>query len=178
MQNDFVEGGALAVKGGNQIVDIINKLQESFELVIATQDWHPKNHISFSSWPSHCIQGTYGAELVKALNKVKIKKIIQKGTDPQIDSYSGFFDNERKNETELRSYLKENNVQELFIVGLATDYCVKYTALDAVNLGFKTNVIIDATRSIGNIEKAILEMKSAGINIINSKSLNQIRDIT
>lgn len=190
MQNDFCPGGALPVKDGNKIVDIINKLQESFELVIVTQDWHPNNHISFARthnkkpgeiiiingikqvlWPDHCIQDTYGADFVKSLNKKKIKKIIKKGTDSQIDSYSGFFDNERKKETELRSYLNENNVKELFIVGLATDYCVKYTALDSASLGFKTNVIIDATKGINDVNNAVQEMKNAGINIISSAML-------
>lgn len=194
MQNDFCPGGALAVKEGDQIVVLINKLQSKFDLVVATQDWHPRNHKSFARnngkkvgevielnglkqilWPDHCVQGTEGAELRKDLDTAKIQKIFQKGTDPNIDSYSGFFDNGHKKATGLGEYLKKQGVDSVYIVGLATDYCVKFTALDAVELGFKTYLIQDACRGV-NLQKddadhAIQEMKAKGVVIVNSDTL-------
>ncbi|KAA3616597.1 MAG: bifunctional nicotinamidase/pyrazinamidase [Calditrichaeota bacterium] len=195
IQNDFIPGGALAVKEGDQIVPLANSLQKSFKLIIATQDWHPQNHGSFAAnqpgknigeiillngldqilWPVHCVQNTPGAAFHPNLKMDKINRIFPKGTDPEIDSYSGFFDNGHKKDTGLAKYLQQNEVNEVSICGLATDYCVKYTAIDAANLGFKTNVIIDACRGVelnpGDIEKAIREMKETGVQIIESSAV-------
>jgi nicotinamidase/pyrazinamidase len=168
IQNDFLPGGALAVPAGNDIIRIVNDLQEHFSLVVATQDWHPGNHGSFASshegkkpfektilggleqvlWPDHCVQGSPGALLSEKLSQNAIEAIFRKGMDPEIDSYSGFFDNGKKKETGLDAYLKGRNVTQLFIVGLAGDFCVGFTALDALDLGFRTFVIEDATRPI------------------------------
>ncbi len=194
IQNDFLPGGALAVRNGDQIIPGVNRLMKRFDLVIATQDWHPADHGSFASnhqgkkpgemirlhgldqilWPDHCVQHTPGAEFSKDLNKENIQKIFQKGTDPAIDSYSGFFDNGKRKDTGLNDYLKNKGVDEVYIVGLATDYCVKYTALDAIECGYKTTLIADATRAVNlqpqDGEKAIEEMQQKGIYVINSKS--------
>lgn len=194
LQNDFVPGGALAVKDGNSIIPIINRLQDKFDLIAATLDWHPVDHVSFASthgkepgekviingvsqilWPVHCVQNTWGAQLVTAFDSHKVDKIIHKGVDKDIDSYSAIFDNARKRGTGLEQYLKEKEVTELFIAGLATDYCVKYTALDALSLGFSTTIIVDACRGVdlkaGDVAKAIEEMKAAGAKAIESKEL-------
>lgn len=192
IQNDFCPNGALAVNEGDQIIPIVNKLQEKFETVIATQDWHPTDHKSFAVnhegksvgeiiklgetnqilWPVHCTQNSFGAEFSKELKTEKLTKIFQKGMNKEIDSYSGFFDNDHKSETGLNDYLKENNIEELYITGLATDYCVKFTAMDALSLGFKVNLVVDACRGVnlsdGDVEKAIEEMKKAGAKIITS----------
>ncbi len=192
IQNDFLPGGALAVNEGDEIIPVVNDLMKKFELVVATQDWHPAGHGSFASnhegkkpgdiielnglqqilWPDHCVQHTHGAEFGAGLNTCYFQKVIQKGTDPMIDSYSGFFDNGKKKETGLDECLRSNNVDEVYIVGLATDYCVKYTALDAVNLGYATSVIANATRAVnledGDFYKALHEMKDKGIHIIQS----------
>lgn len=197
IQNDFLAGGALAVKHGNEIIPVVNKLMSSFDLVVATQDWHPADHESFASnhqdrkvgevidlhglaqvlWPDHCIQNTEGAELSSEIDPQLIHRIFRKGTDPRVDSYSGFFDNGKKNETGLAAYLKDKQVNELFIVGLATDYCVKFTALDAVSLGFETTIILDAVKAVNlnseDQELAIQTMKQAGIKTISS---NEITD--
>ncbi len=189
VQNDFCPGGALAVEGGDKIIAVINTLQLEFDLVVATQDWHPGDHKSFAGnhpgkkagdmiplegltpvlWPDHCVQGTVGAELCADLNKNKIKTIIQKGTDPGIDSYSGFFDNEHRKSTGLDEFLRKHGVDEVGICGLATDYCVKFTALDAVSLAYKTSVILNACRGVdlcpGDVQQAIEEMRNAGVLI-------------
>lgn len=193
LQNDFVDAGALAVPGGSEIIDLVNRLLPRFDLVVATQDWHPADHQSFASqhpgltcgsqfllhgipqiaWPDHCVQGTRGADLVKALDQNLIAKVVRKGEDAQVDSYSGFFDNDHCHATGLEAFLREQGVEEVFVVGLATDYCVKFTALDAVKLGFKTNLIIDACRGVelnqGDIESAVSEMKRAGIAVRRSE---------
>jgi len=195
LQNDFCPGGALAVKGGDQVIPVANELQKKFELVVATQDWHPKDHGSFALnhpgkkpgdkisllgieqvlWPNHCVQGSKGAELHPRLEKSKIARVIRKGTDATIDSYSTFFDNGHRKSTGLETYLKNKGVDEVTLAGLATDYCVKYSALDAVKLGFKTNVILDACRGIdlkaGDIDRAVEEMKAAGVKILRSADL-------
>src|SRR6266699_22302 len=161
IQNDFLPGGALAVPAGDAVIPVANKLQSVFPLVVATQDWHPANHGSFAAshpgkkvfeqielnglpqtlWPVHCVQNTKGAELAGALNRDRIAKTFQKGTDAGIDSYSGLFDNGHRKSTGLGEWLKQKNVTEVFVCGLATDYCVKFTALDAVQFGFKTFLI-------------------------------------
>jgi nicotinamidase/pyrazinamidase len=189
IQNDFLPGGRLAVPDGDKIIPKVNDLIKKFDLVIATQDWHPANHISFAEnhkgkkpgdkitvegveqilWPLHCVQNTFGAEFAKDLLKDKFTAVIRKGTDPMIDSYSGFFDNARKKDTGLDNLLKSLNVSEVYIVGLATDYCVKFTALDAVSLGYKTHVIRDACMGVNlkpnDTENALNELKKAGVII-------------
>ena len=192
LQNDFMPGGALAVPDGDAVIPVANRLAQSFDLVVATQDWHPPGHGSFASqhpgknpgdtveldglrqelWPDHCVQGTSGAELHDGLDVRRITRIFQKGTDPRIDSYSTFFDNAHLKSTGLGDYLKEKEVSEVYLMGLATDYCVKFSVLDAVELGFKANVIQDGCRGIdlqaGDVSKAIDEMKTAGVVIVSS----------
>ncbi|MEG0069983.1 bifunctional nicotinamidase/pyrazinamidase [Cetobacterium sp.] len=194
IQNDFCEGGSLAVKDANQIIDVANSMIKHFNqnnfLVVATKDWHPSTHKSFASnsngaigdigtlnglpqvwWPDHCIENTYGSEFHPDLTE--IKTIIYKGTDLEIDSYSGFFDNGKLKETNLLEILKENLVTELFILGLATDYCVKYTVLDALELGFKVNVVSNGCKGVNlspnDSDNALLEMKNKGAKIIEWK---------
>jgi nicotinamidase/pyrazinamidase len=176
MQNDFCPGGSLAVKDGDRIVPVVNELQKRFELIVATKDWHPAGHASFVSlWPPHCVQETAGAEFVAELDTSRIVRVFLKGTDVEIDSYSGFFDNEHRRATGLGDYLKERGVTEVAIVGLATDYCVKFTALDSVMLGFKTSVVVDACRGVevneGDTARAVEEMSAAGVNITDSRQL-------
>lgn len=192
LQNDFVPGGALAVRNGDEVIAIANRLQEKFELVVATQDWHPRDHGSFAAnhpgkqvgdvielnglpqmlWPVHCVQGTRGAELVDPLKRERIATVIQKGTDPGIDSYSGFFDNGHRKATGLEQYLRSRGVDSVYIMGLATDYCVKFTALDARKLGFETVLMADGCRGVnvkrGDSERAIEEMRAAGVKVMNS----------
>lgn len=191
LQNDFLPGGMLAVPKGDEIVPIINQLQQKFEVIVATQDWHPKDHESFADvhdkkpgdtillhktkqilWPRHCVQGSSGAAFFSGLDMSRISKIFRKGSDKQVDSYSCFFDNDHKSSTGLEVFLKENKATDLFIAGLATDYCVKYSVLDACRLGFNTFVIKDAVQGIdlnpGDIEKAFKKMKNAGAKIVES----------
>lgn len=176
IQNDFCPGGSLAVREGDRIVPLVNELQKRFELVVATKDWHPPGHSSFETlWPPHCVQETTGAEFVSELDTSRIARTFLKGTDIEIDSYSGFFDNEHKRATGLGDYLKARGVTDVTIVGLATDYCVKFTALDAVMLGLNTTVIVDACRGVevqeGDTRRAIEEMSAAGAHIIESRQL-------
>ncbi len=195
IQNDFVQGGTLAVADGDKVVPVVNQLMKYFSVIVATQDWHPDNHGSFSSnhpntqigqvidlyglpqilWPKHCVQHTYGAEFVNSLDLTNVSKIFHKGTNITIDSYSGFFDNGRKQSTGLADYLEEKAVTEVYITGLATDFCVKYTALDAISCGFKTYLISDACKGVnlrpGEVEKAIDEMKSAGVIVLHSSEI-------
>ena len=195
IQNDFLPGGALAVPEGDVIIPVANRLQPIFPLVVATQDWHPANHGSFAAnhpgrkvfeqidvnglpqtlWPMHCVQGTKGAELAAALNRERIAKVFPKGTDPTIDSYSGLFDNGHRKSTGLGEWLLARGVREVFVCGLATDYCVKFTALDATQMGFRTNLIEDASRGVNlkpdDVKNAIKGMKEAGIVVIRSTDL-------
>src|SRR6266704_998643 len=195
IQNDFLLGGALAVPEGDAVIPIANKLQAAFPLVVATQDWHPANHGSFATnhpgkqvfeqielnglpqtlWPVHCVQNTPGAALAASLKQVRIATIFQKGTDPGIDSYSGLFDNGHRKSTGLGEWLKEKNMTEVFVCGLATDYCVKFTALDAVQFGFKTNFIEDASRGVNlrpdDVKNAIAEMRRAGVRVVQSSEI-------
>ncbi len=187
VQNDFCPGGALAVPEGDRIVPLINSLQPRYELVVATQDWHPADHGSFAAshpgrspgelielaglpqilWPVHCVQGTPGAEFHPGLNLDRVARTFRKGTNPQIDSYSGFFDNGRRTSTGLGEYLRGQGVKEVHVCGLATDYCVKWTALDAVDQGFETCLLEDACRGVelhsGDVQKALEEMRRAGV---------------
>lgn len=194
VQKDFIPGGALAVPEGDAVVPIINAVQKAFSCIVATKDWHPVKHISFASshgkkpgevvlvrglkqelWPDHCIQGTDGAEFAPGLQIEKIKKVFFKGTDPLIDSYSTFYDNAHMRTTGLGEYLKGEGVEVVFLAGLATDYCVKYSMLDAQKLGFKTAIITDACRGIdlreGDVKRAIQEMESAGALMVTSREL-------
>lgn len=195
LQIDFCPGGALEVKDGDQVIPIANKLMRHFDLVVATQDWHPADHGSFAAnhpwrkpgqvidlhglsqvlWPIHCVQDSFGAQFHPELNQVGITKVFVKGTDPTIDSYSGFFDNGHRKATGLGDYLKEKGVTRVFVMGLATDYCVKFTALDAIGLGFETRLIVDGSRGVnlqeGDVEQAIAEMKEKGVEVVTSKDL-------
>lgn len=176
IQNDFCPGGSLAVKDGDAVVPVANELQKRFALVVATKDWHPAGHTSFVSlWPPHCVQETAGAEFVAGLDTSRIARVFLKGTDTELDSYSGFFDNEHKRATGLGDYLKERGVTDVVIAGLATDYCVKFTALDSVMLGFHTSVVVDACRGVevseGDTARAIEEMSAAGVKITESHEL-------
>ena len=176
IQNDFCPGGSLAVEGGDLIVPIVNELQKKFELVVATKDWHPPGHSSFATlWPPHCVQGTEGAEFVTSLDTARVAHTFLKGTDPAVDSYSGFFDNEHKRSTGLGDWLRAQGVTRVTIAGLATDYCVKFTALDALRLGFETEVVADACRGVevgaGDTERAIEEMRAAGARIAQSREI-------
>ena len=194
VQNDFCPGGALPVREGDEVVPIINDLQRHFELVVATQDWHPPDHLSFAVnhgkspgeiidlngspqilWPVHCVQSTPGAEFVANLDTNRIKKVFQKGTDRAVDSYSGFFDNDHKRATGLGDYLQQEGVDEVYVAGLATDYCVKYTALDARRLGLRTFVVEDACRGVelqpGDVQRALEEIQAAGATIIQSSDV-------
>ena len=168
IQNDFVPGGALAVPGGDAIVALANELQPRFELVVATQDWHPAGHGSFASshpgqqpfqqidlhglpqtlWPDHCVQGTPGADFHPALDQHRIEAIFRKGTNPDLDSYSGFFDNGHRKSTGLADYLRGRGVQQVYLAGLAADYCVYFSAKDALQEGFEVFFIEEATRAI------------------------------
>ena len=192
IQNDFLPGGALAVPEGDSIVPVVNRLQEKFDLILATQDYHPVGHSSFAAshtdkkpgeiidldgltqilWPIHCVQGSGGAAFSENLDMSKVAKVFHKGENADIDSYSGFFDNGKRRKTGLEDYLRSKDVDTVYIVGLATDYCVKFTALDAVELGFETFVIKDATKAVnlqpGDFEKALEGMKKAGVNIVAS----------
>ena len=192
IQNDFLPGGALAVPRGNEVVPIANRLQPRFGLVVATQDWHPPGHGSFAStrpgrkpgevaelaglpqvlWPDQCVQGTTGAAFAPGLSMDRVEAIVRKGTDPAIDSYSGFFDNGHRKSTGLGDYLKGRGAADLYVLGLATDYCVKFTALDAVRLGFRTFLVQDGCRGVelskGDVSRALDEVRKAGVQIVQS----------
>jgi len=196
MQYDFMPGGALAVAEGDKLVPLINRLGRQFRGVVITQDWHPAGHISFASshpgctpfeiitlpygpqtlWPDHCIQGSNGAQLHAELDLPQAQLILRKGCNPHIDSYSAFLEADRKTPTGLASYLKERGVQNVFVVGLALDFCVAWSALDARAAGFNTLVIEDACRAIdmnGTLEKAWQDMQAAGVTRITSSELLQ-----
>ncbi len=192
IQNDFLPGGALAVPRGDETVPVANALMPRFELVVATQDWHPRNHGSFASqhpgrnvgdvielgglpqvlWPDHCVQGTPGAELAPGLDVRGIRRVFKKGIDPGVDSYSGFFDNGRRRATGLAEYLADYDVQDVYIVGLATDYCVRFTALDARGLGFATYLVEDGCRGVellaGDVAAALRAVQAAGVQVMQS----------
>lgn len=194
VQNDFMPGGSLEVPHGNMVVHVINKVQSYFDLVVATQDWHPKNHKSFASnhygkksfdkmvlngvlqtlWPDHCIQGSSGAELHHDIDSNRIAAIFRKGMDPEVDSYSGFFDNNRQLCTGLAGYLKEKGTSEIYFCGLASDICVYYTILDSIQEGFSATLIEDASRPlyVEKFDDIKCEIAKLGVHIINSSELN------
>jgi len=195
VQNDFCPGGALPVPEGDKVIPIINQIVGKFDKVIATQDWHPGNHVSFATthnrkpyevvridneieqvlWPTHCVQGSYGAEFHKGLSLWKVNLILRKGTNVNLDSYSAFFENDKRTETGLHYYLRGLGVEEVYLCGLATDYCVYYSAVDSINLGFKTYVVIDGCRGVnvppGNLDRVLKDMMDRGIKIIESREL-------
>lgn len=195
IQYDFLPGGALAVANGDAVIPVANRVQPHFDLIVATQDWHPPNHGSFASnhpgrkpgemtelgglpqvlWPDHCVQGTPGAEFHEALDRSRVARIFRKGTDPEIDSYSGFFDNGHRKSTGLGEYLREQGVRSVYVMGLATDYCVRWTALDAIQFGFRTHLIEDGSRGValnpGDVAAAIEEVRSAGGIIVTSEQI-------
>lgn len=199
IQNDFLPGGTLAVPDGDAVIPVANQLLTQFELVFATQDWHPSNHGSFASqhdgcsvgdvvdlhglqqmlWPDHCVQGSRGAEFSSELQLDERAQIFPKGTDITVDSYSGFFDNGKRQSTGLGDALKEVGVSKVFVAGLATDYCVKFTALDARELGFDVMLIEDGCRGVNlqpdDVANAIQEMRDAGIKIIHSNQVPEFR---
>jgi nicotinamidase/pyrazinamidase len=195
IQNDFLPGGALAVPRGDEVIPVANRVQTRFDLVVATQDWHPARHGSFASrhpgrkpgelaelgglpqvlWPDHCVQGSPGAAFAAGLEMNRVEAIFRKGTDPAIDSYSGFFDNGHRKSTGLGDYLEGRGADELFVLGLATDYCVKFTALDARQLGFRTFLVEDGSRGVelqaGDVGRAVAQMREAGVHLVRSGEL-------
>ena len=195
LQYDFCPGGSLAVPRGDETIAVANRVMREFSTVVATQDWHPADHKSFAinnpgtrpgdvielagapqvMWPAHCVQGTPGARLHEGLERELITEVVQKGTDAAIDSYSGFFDNGRAKATGLADWLRARDVDQVYVMGLATDYCVKFTALDARALGFDVHVIADGCRAVelqpGDGERAIADMRAAGCAIISSDAL-------
>jgi nicotinamidase/pyrazinamidase len=197
IQNDFLPGGALAVPDGDGVIPVANRLidSEQFTCVVATQDWHPHDHGSFAAnhpgtnigqvielnglpqilWPVHCVQKTSGADFPADLNVGRFEEVFPKGTDPAIDSYSGFFDNGHRKSTRLGEYLRELGMTSVYVCGLAIDYCVKFTALDATQLGFETTLIQDASRGVnlrhGDVDRAVEEMRTAGVRIATCEEL-------
>jgi len=195
LQNDFLPGGALPVPHGDEVVPIANELQSRFDVVVATKDWHPPDHGSFAAnhpgkkpgdhiildgivqilWPVHCVQNTHGAEFAPTFETSRIAHVFHKGVDPLIDSYSTFFDNAHRRHTGLAHYLDKRGIKEIYLMGLALDYCVKYSALDARELGLNTHVILDGCRGIelerGDIDRALNEMKRVGAVLLQSSDL-------
>ena len=190
LQNDFLPGGSLAVPRGDEVIAVANRIMPSYELVVATQDWHPPGHKSFASehaghavgevihwegldqglWPDHCVQNTFGAELTVDLDRTRIDEVVQKGTDPNLDSYSGFFDNGHRQKTDLDAVLRSHVVTSIDVMGLALDVCVKYTCLDAVELGYQTRLLLEGCRAVdlkpGDGDRAVEAMREAGVEIV------------
>jgi nicotinamidase/pyrazinamidase len=195
LQNDFLPGGALPVPQGDEAIPLANELQPRFDLVVATKDWHPRNHGSFAAnhpgkktgdriildgieqilWPVHCVQNTRGAEFAKAFDTSRVDHVFHKGIDPKIDSYSTFFDNAHRRHTGLAHYLEKRGIKDIYLMGLALDYCVKYSVLDARHLGLNTHIIVDGCRGIelepGDIGRALDEMKRVGAALLKSADL-------
>ncbi len=187
LQNDFLPGGALEVKDGDHVIPVANRLMDDFEIIVATQDWHPQEHGSFAAnhpggelyqvidlngldqvlWPVHCVQDTPGADFAPGLQVERITKVFRKGTDPAIDSYSGLYDNGHRKSTGLGEWLKAQGVKRVTVCGLATDYCVKFTALDALAEGFEVTLNLAASRGVNlgpdDVDKAVEEMRSKGV---------------
>ncbi len=195
LQNDFMPGGALGVPKGDEVIAVANRLAPKFDYVVASQDWHPPDHRSFASqhterkagdvidldgldqvlWPDHCVQGSHGAELHKDLDLACIDVMFQKGTDRNIDSYSTFYDNAHRRSTGLGDHLRERGTKAVWILGLATDYCVKFTAMDALSLGLSTSVVPEGCRGIdvvpGDVDRAWEEMRAAGVSVVPCEDL-------
>ena len=167
LNNDFMPGGALGVPGGHEVVPVVNELAGNYPYVVATQDWHVGGHPSFETWPAHCVAGTDGAELHPELDPAQVHAVIRKGFDPDVDSYSGFY-NERGESNGLAELLTARQITDVDIVGIATDYCVKATAIDAVTkAGLNARVLLHACRGVevqpGDIEQAVTVMREAGV---------------
>jgi nicotinamidase/pyrazinamidase len=197
LQNDFLPGGALAVPHGDEVIPLANELQQRFELVLATKDWHPRDHGSFAAnhpgkkpgdrimldgieqilWPVHCVQNTHGAEFASSFDTSRIAHVFHKGTERNIDSYSTFFDNAHRRHTGLAHYLEKRGIKDVYLMGLALDYCVKYSTLDARHLGFNTYVIVDGCRGIdlepGDVTRALDEMQDAGAVLLQSHEVSE-----
>ena len=195
LQNDFLPGGALAVPQGDEVIPIANELQRKFDLVLATQDWHPPDHGSFAAnhpgkkpgdritldgieqilWPVHCVQNTKGAAFAPSFDTSRIAHVFHKGTERNIDSYSTFFDNAHRRHTGLAHYLEKREIKDIYLMGLALDYCVKYSALDARQFDFNTHVVLDGCRGIelepGDIGRALDEMKRVNAVLLKSRDL-------
>jgi nicotinamidase/pyrazinamidase len=193
VQNDFMPGGPLEVPYGNLIVPVINRIQDNYDLVLATQDWHPVDHKSFASnhfgtkpfermvihdylqtlWPDHCIQGTTGAEIEKNIKSDKIAAIFRKGMDAEVDSYSGFYDNNHQLSTGLAGYLRDKGVTEIHFCGLAADICVYYSILDSIREGFTASLVEDASRPLypDKFDDVKCELAKLGVRIISSNEL-------
>jgi nicotinamidase/pyrazinamidase len=195
LQNDFLPGGALPVPHGDEVIPVANELQSRFDVVVATKDWHPPDHGSFAAnhpgkkpgdriildgieqilWPVHCVQNTHGAEFAPAFDTSRIADVFHKGIERNIDSYSTFFDNAHRRHTGLAHYLRKRLIKDIYLMGLALDYCVKYSALDARQLGLKTHVILDGCCGIdlehGDIDRALDEMKRVGAVLLQSSDL-------
>lgn len=194
LQNDFCPGGSLAVPDGDSIIPTVNKLVNVFDAVIQTQDWHPAGHSSFASshevkepydtvemdygiqvlWPDHCVQGSMGAEFHPELNTLKTQVMIRKGFRKAIDSYSTFYENDQETTTGLTGYLNQRGITDLYTVGLATDFCVKWSILDGIDEGFNMYIVKDAVKGIdldGSLDAAWNEMKEKGVNIVTSDDL-------
>lgn len=195
LQNDFMPFGALPVAGGDEVVPVANALMSRFDFVVATQDWHPADHGSFASnhpgkapgemielggepqvlWPGHCVQGTPGASFHPALDVARITHVVHKGTDPGVDSYSAFFDNHHARATDLERLLRAAGITQVVVLGLATDYCVKFTALDGRALGFEVTVVEDACRAVNLAPedggRALAEMRAAGCHVARSADI-------
>jgi nicotinamidase/pyrazinamidase len=196
LQNDFMPGGALGVLHGDQTVPVANRCMRLFPLIVATQDWHPPNHKSFVTenpghrvgdvidldgltqtlWPVHCVQNTRGAALHPDLDAERIARIFYKGTNPRIDSYSGFFDNAHRQDTGLGAYLRERDVDSIVALGLATDYCVRASCLDARALGFDVTVVLEGCRPVelepGDGARALAELERAGVHLLSEAQLS------
>ena len=195
LQNDFLPGGALPVPHSDEVIPVANEVQQRFELLVATQDWHPPDHGSFAPnhpskkpgdrimldgieqilWPVHCVQNMRGAEFAPSFDTSRIAHVFHKGIERNIDSYSTFFDNAHRRHTGLADYLKKRSIKDIYLMGLALDYCVKYSVLDARQLGLNTHVILDGCRGIelepGDIDRALDEMKGAGAVFLKSSEL-------
>lgn len=196
VQNDFCPGGSLPVPEGDRVVPVLNRLAARFARVVATQDWHPPRHVSFASshpgaepfqavdlpggekralWPEHCVAGTRGAELHPGLDPAPVTLIVRKGTRREMDSYSAFFENDRRTPTGLSACLRELGIGEVYLAGLATDVCVFFSAMDALRLGFAVRLVEDACRGIdlpaGSLRERLRELEAAGVRILNSSEV-------
>lgn len=195
LQNDFMDDGALPVAGAYELIPVANAMMERFPIVVATQDWHPADHGSFASnhpgksvfehilldglpqvlWPTHCVEDGRGADFVESLQTERFTRVFRKGTDPSIDSYSGFWDNGHRRSTGLGEWLRDQGVTGVFVLGVATDFCVKFTALDAAREGFSTVLVVDGcagvNQSPGDVDVALGEMVEAGVTLMDSRQI-------